>query len=135
MFKSILPSRRVPSADFQMLTNPPFSEPNGKENCYPHLTRAANERYRTEKQKNSKGKDMPMEGIVTTEAFDRLLVSLAFYEVHYALAITFVWCFSRIYPLVAFGLRIGVMHQCPFLYYIVSNSLLADVACVVDVVR
>ncbi|OCH93043.1 hypothetical protein OBBRIDRAFT_750238 [Obba rivulosa] len=76
MFRSILPSRRVPSADFQMLTGSPFAEPNGKENCYPHLTTATNERPRSEKHKKSKGKDTPVDGVVTTEAFNRLLDDL-----------------------------------------------------------
>lgn len=76
MFKSILPSRRLPAADFQMLTTPADSEsePNGKENYFANNT--VNEaKAKTEKRKKMKGKGQPEQDRLSTEDFDRLLVS------------------------------------------------------------
>ena len=71
MLKSILPSRKVPDADFTMVTSPP--EPaNGKEN-YPTIpTNLA--RLRGDKSKKSKGKEV-IQDVQTEQAFDKLLVS------------------------------------------------------------
>ncbi|KAI0661800.1 armadillo-type protein [Cubamyces menziesii] len=78
MFKSILPSRRLPSADFQMLTtpiDPSESEPNGKENYFTynatHDTKA-----RTEKRKKVKGKGHQEQEPLSPEDFERLLDDL-----------------------------------------------------------
>nr|VWP00159.1 Zn(2)-C6 fungal-type domain-containing protein [Ganoderma boninense] len=82
MFKSILPSRRIPSSDFQMLTSPidpPESDANGKENYFaiPYdSTTTNNAKPKTEKRKKMKGKALSEQE--TPEDFDRLLVSLTF---------------------------------------------------------
>ena len=82
MFKSILPSRRVPSSpDFQMLTtpvDPSETEPNGKENYFenPNVIHDNNAKPKTEKRKKMKGKMQPEQEIIPTEEFDRLLVRL-----------------------------------------------------------
>ena len=81
MFKSILPSRRIPSSDFQMLTSPPTidseSDPNGKENYFtdPYdMNTNYNAKPKTEKRKKLKGKAQPEQD--APEDFDKLLVSL-----------------------------------------------------------
>ncbi|KAI0351701.1 hypothetical protein OH77DRAFT_1486744 [Trametes cingulata] len=80
MFKSILPSRRLPSADFQMLTtpvDPAESEPNGKENYFTYnATHDPNAKPRTEKRKKAKGKAQQEQEPLSTEDFDRLLDDL-----------------------------------------------------------
>ena len=80
MFKSILPSRRIPSSDFHMLTSPidpAESDTNGKENYFtspydPNTTN--NAKPKTEKRKKMKGKAQPEPE--TPQDFDKLLVSL-----------------------------------------------------------
>ncbi|KAJ2982969.1 hypothetical protein NUW54_g10681 [Trametes sanguinea] len=77
MFKSILPSRRLPSADFQMLTtpiDPTESEPNGKENYFAYAT-VNDAKPKTEKRKKAKTKGQQEQEPLSTEDFDRLLVS------------------------------------------------------------
>ena len=80
MFKSILPSRRIPSSDFQMLTSPidpSESESQGKENYFtnPYDSNATNAaKPKTEKRKKMKGKMQPEQEVIPTEDFDRLLV-------------------------------------------------------------
>ncbi|KAI0649472.1 armadillo-type protein [Trametes meyenii] len=78
MFKSILPSRRLPATDFQMLTtptDPSESEPNGKENYFTYdATHDA--KPRTEKRKKAKSKAQPENEPLSTEDFDRLLDDL-----------------------------------------------------------
>ncbi|KAH9831544.1 armadillo-type protein [Rhodofomes roseus] len=78
MFKSILPSRRVPATDFQMVTPPFDSVPNGKEN-YPELS-ASDELKpsRVEKSKKRKGKEQAQgsDSYATTHAFEKLLDEL-----------------------------------------------------------
>lgn len=78
MFKSILPSRRIPSSDFTMLTTLDDSALNGKEN-YPALAISTNvptAKSRNDKtQKKSKSKEQPVvEGVDMEQEFDRLLV-------------------------------------------------------------
>lgn len=79
MFKSILPSRRIPAAEFQMLTTPtdPMeSEPNGKENYFTYNGASdPNAKPRTEKRKKAKGKAQQGDEPLSTEDFERLLVS------------------------------------------------------------
>jgi len=85
MFKGILPSRRVPSADFTIITN--LVEGHGKENqpTQPQMptTRAQtaskgfmqmNEKKKKTDSKRSKDAPAP-ETPVSGEAFDKLLVS------------------------------------------------------------
>ncbi|KAI0950755.1 hypothetical protein AcW1_007982 [Taiwanofungus camphoratus] len=74
MFKSILSSRRIPSADFQMLTGPAESALTGKEN-YPGVPSSSEDTkaMRSEKQRKRKAKDQSTEGYVTSEAFEKLL--------------------------------------------------------------
>ncbi|PIL35423.1 hypothetical protein GSI_02150 [Ganoderma sinense ZZ0214-1] len=81
MFKSILPSRRIPSSsDFQMLTSPidsAESDANGKENYFaiPYDTTTTNNaKPKTEKRKKMKGKALPEQE--TPQDFDRLLDEL-----------------------------------------------------------
>ncbi|KAI0635582.1 armadillo-type protein [Trametes polyzona] len=80
MFKSILPSRRLPATDFQMLTtptDPSESEPNGKENYFNYpVTNDTNAKPRTEKRKKAKGKTQSEEEQLSPEDFDRLLDDL-----------------------------------------------------------
>ncbi|KAI0696293.1 armadillo-type protein [Cerioporus squamosus] len=82
MFKSILPSRRVPSSsDFQMLTtpiDPSETESNGKENYFanPNALYDTNAKSKTEKRKKMKGKVQPEQEVIPTEDFDRLLDEL-----------------------------------------------------------
>lgn len=83
MFKSILPSRRVPSSDFQMLTSPiepSETEPNGKENYFanPNTFYDPNAKPKTDKRKKTKGKLQQEQEAMPTEDFDKLLVSLHF---------------------------------------------------------
>ncbi|KAI9061130.1 hypothetical protein FKP32DRAFT_1594809 [Trametes sanguinea] len=78
MFKSILPSRRLPSADFQMLTtpiDPTESEPNGKENYFAYAT-VNDAKPKTEKRKKAKTKGQQEQEPLSTEDFDRLLDDL-----------------------------------------------------------
>ena len=84
MFKSILPSRRVPSSsDFHMLTSPvdqSESEPNGKENYFTNypLSHETNAKPpKTEKRKRMKSKGQLEQEPLSTEDFERLLVSVA----------------------------------------------------------
>ena len=82
MFKSILPSRRIASTDFQMLTSPidpSETEHNGKENYFANsnILNDSNVKPKTEKRKKSKGR-LQAEQEMPTEDFDRLLVSLRF---------------------------------------------------------
>ena len=72
MLKSLLPSRKLPDADFTMLTSPVDPTANGKEN-YPVAGTNAS-RLRGEKSKKSKGKEVSQD-VPTEQAFDRLLVS------------------------------------------------------------
>ncbi|KAI0822549.1 armadillo-type protein [Trametes gibbosa] len=80
MFKSILPSRRIPAADFQMLTtptDPSESESNGKENYFSYNAPSdANAKPRSEKRKKGKGKLPQQEEPLSTEDFERLLDDL-----------------------------------------------------------
>ena len=80
MFKSILPSRRIPSSDFQMLTppiDPSETELNGKENYFTNNTPYdLNAKPRMEKRKKTKGKGQPESE--APEDFDRLLVGRYF---------------------------------------------------------
>ncbi|RDX57101.1 hypothetical protein OH76DRAFT_1424700 [Lentinus brumalis] len=82
MFKSILPSRRVPSSsDFQMLTppiDPSPTEPNGKENYFtsPNALYDTNAKPKTEKRKKMKGKVQPEQEVIPAEDFDKLLDEL-----------------------------------------------------------
>ena len=74
MLKSILPSRKIPDAEFTMLTGAHADEAaNGKEN-YPAVPSNFS-RLRGEKSKKSKGKDVN-QGVPMEAAFDKLLVSL-----------------------------------------------------------
>lgn len=76
MFKSILPSRRVPSTtDFQMVT-PPLD--NGKENWPDPSMPLDNKQARFEKPKKRKGKEQAPgpDSYVTSHAFEKLLVSV-----------------------------------------------------------
>jgi hypothetical protein len=76
MFKSILPSKKVPDADFFMVTSPTLPSEGAKEN-YPALATTTNTtKIRAEKPKKSKTKDLPMEPVAMEQAFDKLLVSL-----------------------------------------------------------
>lgn len=71
MFKSILPSKKVPDAEFHMITPPVDSS---KEN-YPAFAPANTGKTRLDKPKKSKSKDTtPVEPAAMEEAFDRLLV-------------------------------------------------------------
>jgi hypothetical protein len=73
MFKSILPSRKVPDGDFFMVTPPADSL---KEN-YPALGTASTNhapKAKTEKRKKSKDQETPPDVAVTEQAFDQLLV-------------------------------------------------------------
>ncbi|KAH9856670.1 armadillo-type protein [Lenzites betulinus] len=80
MFKSILPSRRVPATDFQMLTtptDPSESESNGKENYFTYNAPAeTNAKPGTEKRKKAKGKVPQEQEPLSTEDFERLLDDL-----------------------------------------------------------
>ncbi|EIW57226.1 uncharacterized protein TRAVEDRAFT_168855 [Trametes versicolor FP-101664 SS1] len=80
MFKSILPSRRIPAAEFQMLTTPtdPMeSEPNGKENYFTYNGASdPNAKPRTEKRKKAKGKAQQGDEPLSAEDFERLLDDL-----------------------------------------------------------
>ncbi|GBE87862.1 hypothetical protein SCP_1200870 [Sparassis crispa] len=76
MFKSILPSRRIPSADFLMITPPVDNSPNGKEN-HPGIPASHDTKpTRSEKNKKAKGKEHPVEGVPSEADFDRLLEEL-----------------------------------------------------------
>ena len=78
MFKSILPSRRVPSTDFQMVTPPLDSAFNGKENWPDPSIPIDNQQTRVEKTKKRKGKEQAPapDSYMTTHAFEKLLVSV-----------------------------------------------------------
>ena len=79
MFKSILPSRRVPSTEFQMVTPPFDSILNGKENYYPESSAPAESKpSRIEKLKKRKGKEQAPDpdNQMTVHAFEKLLVSV-----------------------------------------------------------
>lgn len=72
MFKSILPSKKIPDSEFFMVTPQAVSS---KEN-YPAWTSNGNvSKPRIEKSRKSKGKDTPVESVAMEEAFDKLLVS------------------------------------------------------------
>lgn len=72
MFKSILPSKKVPDAEFFMVTPQVDSS---KEN-YPAWGSAPNTaKTRADKPKKSKSKDTSFEPVAMEEAFDKLLVS------------------------------------------------------------
>ena len=86
MFKSILPSRRVPSTDFTIITN--LVESQGKENQPTQLVQIPADKARSaskgfmqihEKKKKAdakRSKDVsPPETPISGEAFDKLLVS------------------------------------------------------------
>lgn len=84
MFKGILPPRRVPSADFTVITN--LVDGQGKENLPQPATTKTKQRsvskgfgLSSEKKKKSvskKSKDIQMPDTpVSGEAFDKLLVS------------------------------------------------------------
>lgn len=86
MFKSILPSRRVPSGDFTVLTNL-MEDASGKENLptqmhsgKPRMVTKPVEKEKKKKGDSKKGKDVPTEIIVSPQAFDKLLVSLRSYS-------------------------------------------------------
>lgn len=72
MLKSLLPSRKLPDAEFTMLTSPVDPAANGKEN-YP-MAGTNVSRLRGEKNKKSKGKEVNKD-VPTEQAFDKLLVS------------------------------------------------------------
>ena len=73
MFKSILTSKKVPDAEFLIVS--PQAD-SSKEN-YPAWSGAPNTgKTRGEKPKKSKGKDSPVEPAAMEEAFDKLLVSV-----------------------------------------------------------
>lgn len=72
MLKSLLPSRKLPDAEFTMLTSPVDPAVNGKEN-YP-MAGTNVSRLRGDKNKKSKGKEVNKD-IPTEQAFDKLLVS------------------------------------------------------------
>lgn len=77
MFKSILPSRKIPDAEFFMVTSPTSPTEGSKEN-YPALNTTTNTtKSRAEKPKKSKSKDSPVEPVAMEQAFDKLLVSRA----------------------------------------------------------
>jgi len=85
MFKSILPSKRVPSTDFSIITN--LADGQGKENLptQPQIpatkARSVNKGFMQTHEKKKKAepkrsKDVsPPETPITGEAFDKLLVS------------------------------------------------------------
>ncbi|KZT67964.1 hypothetical protein DAEQUDRAFT_751505 [Daedalea quercina L-15889] len=78
MFKSILPSRRVPSTDFQMVTPPFDSILNGKENCPGPSAPGESKPSRVEKFKKRKGKEQVPgpDSYMTAHAFEKLLDEL-----------------------------------------------------------
>ena len=78
MFKSILPSRRVPSTDFQMVTPPLDSAMNGKENWPDPSMPIDTKQTRVEKSKKRKGKEQAPgpDTYMATHAFEKLLVSV-----------------------------------------------------------
>ena len=78
MFKSILPSRRVPSSEFQMVTPPLDSALNGKENWPDPSMPVDTKHTRVEKSKKRKGKEQAPgpDSYMTTHAFEKLLVSV-----------------------------------------------------------
>ena len=67
MFKSILPSRKVPDSDFFMVTQPIESKEN-----YPVGTSVS--KAKTEKRKKSKDQESTPDAMQTEQAFDQLLV-------------------------------------------------------------
>lgn len=69
MFKSILPSRKLPDGDFLMVTSPL----DGSKENYPALTTTTNMTTKL-KVKKSKSRDSPVEPVATEQAFDQLLV-------------------------------------------------------------
>lgn len=74
MFKSILPSKRLPDSDFFMVT--PTSPTEGSKENFPALATATNTtKTRVEKPKKSKTKDATIEPVAMEQAFDKLLVS------------------------------------------------------------
>ncbi|PCH39395.1 hypothetical protein WOLCODRAFT_141240 [Wolfiporia cocos MD-104 SS10] len=76
MFRSLLPSRRDPTTDFQMLTGPIDSAPNGKEN-HPGPSQEEPRTPRPEKMKKRKSKDnQSQDSAPTGEAFEQLLDEL-----------------------------------------------------------
>ncbi|KAI0687738.1 armadillo-type protein [Cytidiella melzeri] len=76
MFKSILPSKKLPDPDFFMVTSPTSPTEGAKEN-YPALSTAANTtKTRSEKPKKPKGKGSPVEPVAMEQAFDKLLDEL-----------------------------------------------------------
>ncbi|KZT02263.1 uncharacterized protein LAESUDRAFT_730448 [Laetiporus sulphureus 93-53] len=76
MFKSILPSRRSISGEFQMVTGPGETAPNGKENFPSEPSSSDAQPSRTEKKKKRKSKDPTREEQVDPEEFDKLLDEL-----------------------------------------------------------
>ncbi|KAI0342708.1 hypothetical protein BDW22DRAFT_1357179 [Trametopsis cervina] len=76
MFKSILPSRKIPDAEFFMVTSPTSPTEGSKEN-YPALNTTTNTtKSRAEKPKKSKSKESPVEPVAMEQAFDKLLDEL-----------------------------------------------------------
>lgn len=74
MFKSILPSKRLPDSDFFMVT--PTSPTEGSKENFPALAPATNTtKTRVEKPRKSKTKDATIEPVAMEQAFDKLLVS------------------------------------------------------------
>ncbi|TBU33445.1 armadillo-type protein [Dichomitus squalens] len=80
MFKSILPSRRIPSSDFQMLTSPidsTESDATGKENYFANAydtNTTNNAKPKADKRKKMKGKAQPESE--APQDFDKLLDEL-----------------------------------------------------------
>lgn len=72
MFKSILPSRKLPDGDFLMVTSPL----DGAKENYPALTATTNmtTKFKPDKVKKSKSRDSPVQPVATEQAFDQLLV-------------------------------------------------------------
>lgn len=78
MFKSILPSKRIPDSEFTMITTATDPTFNGKEN-HPALTVTTNvpkPRQEKEKTKKSKGKAQPLSTGDVEYEFTRLMVRL-----------------------------------------------------------
>ncbi|KDQ57071.1 hypothetical protein JAAARDRAFT_157150 [Jaapia argillacea MUCL 33604] len=76
MFKGILPSKRISSSDFTIVS--PQDPPTGKENHPAHESQKSSNATSTKRQRNQPraGKDQPMEVIGTNQAFDKLLDDL-----------------------------------------------------------
>lgn len=80
MFKGILPGKRVPSSEFEILTGTSDNTPNGKENALlpPQPMRPTNRvvsGVKAMKLKGGKEREQPTEAAVMNQAFDKLLVS------------------------------------------------------------